>query len=155
YIANFAVLFAGKTPVNLNFTIGRAALEASIRKAGVRTTITADEFREKISARLPDLPWSEQVVDLKEMVAALPRPVLAAWMLAVKLLPAGALLRLGRIPRNGGDREAALLFTSGSSGEPKGVVLTHRNILGNCAQIDASGILPKGESLLANLPIFH
>jgi acyl-[acyl-carrier-protein]-phospholipid O-acyltransferase/long-chain-fatty-acid--[acyl-carrier-protein] ligase len=72
-----------------------------------------------------------------------------------KFCPAEFILRRGRVPREGGDREAGLLFTSGSSGEPKGVVLTHRNILGNCAQIDASGILPTGETLLANLPIFH
>ena len=41
-IANLAVVFAGKTPVNLNFTIGRAALESSIRRAGVRTTLSAE-----------------------------------------------------------------------------------------------------------------
>jgi acyl-[acyl-carrier-protein]-phospholipid O-acyltransferase/long-chain-fatty-acid--[acyl-carrier-protein] ligase len=154
-IANLAVVFAGKTPVNLNFTIGRAALETAIRRAGVRTTLSADAFREKLAARLPDLPWSEQVLDLPKVIAALPRAGLAARLLGARLLPAGLFARLCGVPRQGGDREAALLFTSGSAGEPKGVILTHRNILGNCAQIDACGILPQGETLLANLPIFH
>jgi acyl-[acyl-carrier-protein]-phospholipid O-acyltransferase/long-chain-fatty-acid--[acyl-carrier-protein] ligase len=154
-IANLAVVFSGKTPVNLNFTIGKTALEASIRKAGVRTTLSADLFRKKLAERLPDLPWSEQVWDLREEIKSLSGVRLAFGWLAAKLLPAGWLVRWARVPRAGGDTEAALLFTSGSSGEPKGVVLTHRNILGNCAQIDASGILPEKETLLANLPIFH
>jgi acyl-[acyl-carrier-protein]-phospholipid O-acyltransferase/long-chain-fatty-acid--[acyl-carrier-protein] ligase len=154
-IANLAVVFAGKTPVNLNFTIGRAALESSIRRAGVRTTLSAEAFRKKLAERLPDLPWSEQVLDLRVEIKALSAVKLAGWWLAVQLLPASLLARLGGVPKSGGDAEAALLFTSGSSGEPKAVVLTHRNILGNCAQIDASGILPARETLLANLPIFH
>lgn len=154
-IANLAVVFSGKTPVNLNFTIGKAALEASIRKAGVRTTLSADLFRKKLAERLPDLPWSEQVLDLRKEIQSLSGLQLGWWWLAAKLLPAGLMVKWGGVPRMGGDAEAALLFTSGSSGEPKGVVLTHRNILGNCAQIDASGILPEKETLLANLPIFH
>ncbi len=154
-IANYAVMLAGKTPVNLNFTIGTAALDHSIKKAGIKTTITDKLFREKVSARIPDMPWSEKVLDLRTEIAALSRPTLLRWFLAVKLFSPGWLITRAGVPREGGDREAGLLFTSGSSGEPKGVVLTHRNILGNCAQIDASGILPSQETLLANLPIFH
>jgi acyl-[acyl-carrier-protein]-phospholipid O-acyltransferase/long-chain-fatty-acid--[acyl-carrier-protein] ligase len=154
-IANLAVVFAGKTPVNLNFTVGRAGLELCLRKSGVRTTLSADIFRRKLEERIPGLPWSERVLDLGRELAALPKMTLAGWLMAAKVLPTTWVTRLADIPYKGGDREAALLFTSGSAGEPKGVVLTHRNILGNCGQIDASGILPEGETLLANLPIFH
>jgi len=154
-IANYAVMLAGKTPVNLNFTIGKAALEHSIRKSGVKTTITDNLFREKITGRMPDLPWSERVLNLPDEIAALPKLALLSWGLVVKFCSAEGIIRRAQVPREGGDREAGLLFTSGSSGEPKGVVLTHRNILGNCAQIDASGVLPAGETLLGNLPIFH
>jgi len=154
-IANYAVMLAGKTPVNLNFTIGKAALEHALRKAGVKTTLTDQTFRTKITARLPDLPWSERVLYLRDEIKALSKIRLLGWLLAVKHCSAEFIVRRGRVPCEGGDREAGLLFTSGSSGEPKGVVLTHRNILGNCAQIDASGILPAEETLLANLPIFH
>ena len=59
------------------------------------------------------------------------------------------------LPKIGDDAEAALLFTSGSSGEPKGVVLTHRNILANCAQISSLSILPESATMLGCLPIFH
>ncbi len=154
-IANYAVMLAGKTPVNFNFTIGKGALEHSLRKSGVKTTITDNLFREKLTGRMPDLPWSERVLDLQTEIAALPTFTKLRWMLEARFAGAEGIIRRAQIPREGGDREAGLLFTSGSSGEPKGVILTHRNILGNCAQIDASGILPAGETLLGNLPIFH
>jgi len=59
------------------------------------------------------------------------------------------------VPRHGGDAEAALLFTSGSSGDPKGVVLSHRNLLANLRQIEDSDILPEHSKLLSSLPVFH
>ena len=59
------------------------------------------------------------------------------------------------IPREGGDREAALLFTSGSSGSPKGVMLSHQNLLSNCHQISQFGLFAEDARILANLPLFH
>jgi acyl-[acyl-carrier-protein]-phospholipid O-acyltransferase/long-chain-fatty-acid--[acyl-carrier-protein] ligase len=61
---------------------------------------------------------------------------------------------LGLHKRRGGD-EAALLFTSGSSGEPKGVVLSNRNVLANVTQFASRLDLPKGSSILGCLPLFH
>jgi acyl-[acyl-carrier-protein]-phospholipid O-acyltransferase/long-chain-fatty-acid--[acyl-carrier-protein] ligase len=95
------------------------------------------------------------MIDLVEELKNLPKAKTLALLSWIHLCPAKLLARILKVPSEGGDREAGLLFTSGSSGEPKGVVLTHRNILGNCAQIDASGLLPSSEKLLANLPIFH
>ncbi len=154
-IANVAVSLANKIPVNLNFTLSPGAVAACKEKAGIQTLITAKGLQEKVNERCPDFPWGEQVIDIREALLAMPKVKTLSRLLCLYLFPRTMLARLWHVPRTGGDAEAALLFTSGSDGEPKGVILSHRNILGNCAQVMECGVLIRGESLLANLPIFH
>ena len=71
------------------------------------------------------------------------------------LTPWWLLTRILGIPGRGGHEEAVLLFTSGSSGEPKGVVLSHRNILANISQFRVLVNLKQGQGVLASLPFFH
>ncbi|MFZ4767139.1 MAG: AMP-binding protein, partial [Roseimicrobium sp.] len=77
------------------------------------------------------------------------------WFILCKLLPASALASLLGIPKKGGDQEATLLFTSGSSGEPKGVVLTHRNLIANVMQFGSRLNLKSSDRILGCLPLFH
>ncbi len=152
HLANLAIACAGKTPVNLNFTAGRLAIEASLRIGEIRTVITADAMR----AKVPNFPFPENTLDLKaELTAMGGKRAIFPWLLAAWLLPNQWMADLLDLPRIGNNEEAALLFTSGSSGEPKGVVLTHRNILANCAQISSLSILPHTAVMLGCLPIFH
>ncbi len=152
FVANLAVLCAGKIPVNLNFTAGRSSVEASLRLGGIQTIITADALRTKF----PSFPWPERTLDLKsELLAMGGKRAMLPWLLAAWLLPNQWCADLLQLPRIGDRDEAGLLFTSGSSGEPKGVVLTHRNILANCAQISSLSILPRSATLIGCLPIFH
>ena len=150
-VANLAVLLAGKIPVNLNFTSGRAAIEASLRLGEITTVLTAEAVQKKIV----NFPWPEKTLDLRNEILACGKAGIIKWLAAAWLLPGGLIASLLGLPMVGDREEAGLLFTSGATGEPKGVALTHRNILGNCAQISATGILPKEETLLACLPIFH
>lgn len=151
FITNLAVVLCGKVPVNLNFTAGPQAITASIRKAGIETIISAEAIKEKV----PDFPWIDDTRDLVAELQGLGKKVIIGWLLAILLLPASFLARRLGIPRHGGDEEAAVLFSSGSTGEPKGVILTHRNIIGNCLQIADCNLLHPDEILLACLPIFH
>lgn len=151
-IVNLAVSCAGKTPVNLNFTAGRAALESSLRIGEVRTILSADILKTKF----PAFPWTEDTRDTRGLIeAAGGKKAMLPWLLAAYLLPNQWVARLMKLPRTGDREEAALLFTSGSSGEPKGVVLTHRNILANCAQVSSTSILPASATLIGCLPVFH
>jgi len=149
-VANLAVALAGKVPVDLNFTSGRAAIESSMKRANLRAVISATPFIQ----RLTDFPWPERVLKLDEIMPPLKPQILAWWTMSI-LAPAPLLLRLLRIPKEGGHKEAVLLFTSGSAGEPKGVVLSHRNILGNVSQFNVLLDAGKDDAILASLPFFH
>jgi acyl-[acyl-carrier-protein]-phospholipid O-acyltransferase/long-chain-fatty-acid--[acyl-carrier-protein] ligase len=89
------------------------------------------------------------------MEAAGGKRAMLPWLIAALVLPNQWCASLLKLPRVGERDEAGLLFTSGSSGEPKGVALTHRNILANCAQISSLSILPEDARLLGCLPVFH
>lgn len=150
-IANLAVVCAGKIPVNLNFTAGRSSLETSLRVGEISTVISAAAMKEK----LPGFPWPERTLDLKEELVRVGKKRILGWLVAIFILPNQWIPGMLGLPKHGDNEEAALLFTSGSSGEPKGVVYSHRNILANCSQISSTTVLPEAGHLLGCLPLFH
>lgn len=151
-VANLAVVFAGKVPVNLNFTAGKDSVESAIRQAEIDRFITADTFVRKQQT----FPWppNRNLIFIERVLPSLKGSIIR-WLLLQKILPASLLSKFLGIPEKGGDEEATLLFTSGSSGEPKGVVLSHRNLIANVMQFGARLDLPPGKKILGCLPLFH
>ena len=149
-VANLAVILAGKIPVNVNFTSARDSIESAKEQGGLRTIITARQM----AKRFEDFPWTPQVLHLDEILPPM-KPAILGWWLLGLATPSAILAGLLKLPRVGDRAEALLLFTSGSSGEPKGVVLSHRNILGNVSQFAIMLDARKDDVLLASLPFFH
>jgi acyl-[acyl-carrier-protein]-phospholipid O-acyltransferase/long-chain-fatty-acid--[acyl-carrier-protein] ligase len=149
-VANLATILAGKIPVNLNFTSARESVESAQGQAGLNTVITA----RLLAKRLDDFPWTPQVIHIDEILPRMKASILR-WWLGALLIPSSLLARFLNLPRIGDRNEAVLLFTSGSSGKPKGVALTHRNILGNVSQFGAMLDAKKDDVMLASLPFFH
>ncbi|MCB1097993.1 MAG: AMP-binding protein [Verrucomicrobiae bacterium] len=152
-VANLAVVLAGKKPVNLNFTAGKSSVESAMKQAGLDRYITADPFVRKMQT----FPWppNRDLIFLERVLPSL-KPTIALWLVLSKILPVPVLAMLLGIQEKGDRKEAALLFTSGSSGEPKGVVLSHRNLLGNVQQFGARlALTPGTDKVLGCLPLFH
>jgi acyl-[acyl-carrier-protein]-phospholipid O-acyltransferase/long-chain-fatty-acid--[acyl-carrier-protein] ligase len=156
-VANIACLMLGKSPVNLNFTLGAKQFEACVNITEVKTYITAQALKDKLAEKVPDFPWDAmgRGIDIALLLKNIPKARFISDMALAWLLPAPLLRAFWRVPSRGGDAEATVLCTSGSSGLPKGVPLSHRNILGNCSQFDDTCLVRSDSVMLGNLPIFH
>ena len=151
-LANLALFFADKVPVNLNFTLGSETIKQSMEEAGIKTILTARALTKKF----PNFPWPDDWMDLGEKLKGYRKEkfFLIRQLSRLRLFPT-SFAKSHEVPREGGEKEAALLFTSGSSGSPKGVMLSHQNLLSNCHQISQVGLFAQDAKILANLPLFH
>ncbi len=140
----------GRVPAMLNATAGLAALRAAVTAAEVRLVVTSRAFVEKarLAPVLAGLEGQVRVVFLEDLRAGVTTGRRLRALLRASL---GARPRVARLP---GDR-AVVMFTSGSSGTPKGVVLTHRNLLANVAQIGGRIGFGRADRVLNTLPMFH
>jgi acyl-[acyl-carrier-protein]-phospholipid O-acyltransferase/long-chain-fatty-acid--[acyl-carrier-protein] ligase len=142
-----AMMSAGRVPAMINFTAGAANILAACTAAEVRTIVTSRGFIEK--ARLDRL-----VASLAETVRIVYLEDMRDTVSIVDKICALFRYRRALIPRNADD-PAAILFTSGSEGTPKGVVLSHRNMLSNAAQAAARIDFGRTDKVFNTLPVFH
>jgi acyl-[acyl-carrier-protein]-phospholipid O-acyltransferase/long-chain-fatty-acid--[acyl-carrier-protein] ligase len=149
-LVNLAALFAGKVPVNLNFTAGTEATESALAQCGISTIVTSRRFLEK--AKLPARPEMMFVEDLAGTVSTARKLLLAA---ACYLLPSALVARLFGLRRGQPDDVATILFSSGSTGTPKGVMLSHHNLLSNVEAVAQVLWIAPDDKALGVLPFFH
>jgi acyl-[acyl-carrier-protein]-phospholipid O-acyltransferase/long-chain-fatty-acid--[acyl-carrier-protein] ligase len=147
-LTNLALAMLRKVSVNLNFTASKEAFASAIKQAEIRTIITSKAFIEKMPqfAEIPGLLYLE---DLSARIA--PSSKVLALMKA-RFLPVGMLCSARHFEA---DELATIIFSSGTTGEPKGVMLSHHNLISNVESLTLV-FRPKPEDrLYGALPFFH
>jgi acyl-[acyl-carrier-protein]-phospholipid O-acyltransferase/long-chain-fatty-acid--[acyl-carrier-protein] ligase len=142
-----ALMSGGRVPAMINFTAGAANILAACRAAKLETIVTARSFVEKgrLENLIAALEAQVRIVYLEDVRAtvSLSDKLRGLWIAGRPLVK--------RTP----DDWATILFTSGSEGVPKGVVLSHRNMLANMAQATARIDFGREDKVFNVLPVFH
>ncbi len=147
-ISFVGLLSAARVAAMINYTAGPASVTAAIRTAVIRTVVSSRAFIEKadladivaaVEAGGAKMLWLE---DARESVTTLDKV-------------AAALFWRFPLQRQEASKPAVILFTSGSEGAPKAVVLSHRNLLANVMQAEARISVSPADILLNVLPVFH
>jgi acyl-[acyl-carrier-protein]-phospholipid O-acyltransferase/long-chain-fatty-acid--[acyl-carrier-protein] ligase len=149
-IAFFAISAYGRVPTMLNFTTGAASLKSALRTAKVKRIVTAHRFVEigKFESLIAELEGAAEIVYLEDVRAKLSLTdkiaavagQYAPWLVSARPLH---------------ESTAVILFTSGTEGEPKGVALSHLNLLANVEQVRTHITLTDKDVLFNPLPTFH
>ena len=156
-IANMAVLGLGKTVVNLNYTSGLSAMRNAVESAEIKSIVTSRLFIKKLLTKgidVSDLFSGVEVYYLENIKQENTKSLALRYLLLVRLLPASclSLLFIKSVPS---DSTAAIMFSSGSEGKPKGVELSHYNLLGNIKQVASVFNIEETDTFMCILPLFH
>ena len=156
-IASIAILSLGKTLVNLNFTAGKKALQSATKQAEVKHIYTSRKFLDKMLERGMDFksyfPDSKLLMleDIREEISTLSR---IGTLLKAIILPA-SFIQKSYFKTVSMNDTAAILFSSGSEGSPKGVELSHSNIAANAKQAAIELGAADSDVIMSTLPTFH
>ena len=147
-LTNLAVSLLGKIPVNLNFTASESAMASAVRQCDIRTIVTSRAFLEK----MPQIKLSVPAVYLEDLFPRIDRRQKIRAYLKGRFAPRRWLAAShGFNP----DDVATVIFSSGSTGEPKGVMLSHHNILSNIESLRMVFRSSPNDNVCAALPFFH
>jgi acyl-[acyl-carrier-protein]-phospholipid O-acyltransferase/long-chain-fatty-acid--[acyl-carrier-protein] ligase len=150
-VMNAGLLLAGKVPVNLNFTTGEETFRSSMDRCGIRTVVTGRAFMKKVP--LPAEPdrtiFAEDLPDL-----------IGKWngvkaALKAHLVPQFFLRRLYGMRGRSVEELATVIFSSGSTGQPKGIMLTHSNIMSDIDGLGQAFGMDERDRICGVLPFFH
>lgn len=148
-LANIALLMAGKVPVNLNFTASREAVQSAVSQSGASEIVTSRAFIEKAGIEMDG-----RMLFLEDVMAKVSGTGRLFGMAAALLFPArliSALYCVNKDPKG----LATIIFTSGSTGIPKGVMLSHHNIISNVEGLQQIFVHSHRDTIMGTLPFFH
>ncbi|MCO4845579.1 MAG: acyl-[ACP]--phospholipid O-acyltransferase [Sulfurovum sp.] len=156
-LGNMALLTLGKTIVNLNYSSGEESLLHALKVADITKVVASKKFITKLKAKGFDMTNVLQDVDviyLDEIKEDMSKTKGLFTLMLVKVLPVW-LLSLLFIKNTHAHDTAAILFSSGSEGTPKGIELSHTNMMGNIKQTTTLLNPTDDDVMLGTLPIFH
>ena len=149
--AILGVMMADRTPVPLNYSTSQQVFDCSVEKAGINLIITSRAFLEKIR-----VSPGEKAVCLEDLALKISIIRKVIMTVGMAILPTREFMNMIS-PLSAFDlsRDAALLFSSGSTGNPKGVRLSHHNLNSNARSVASGLAVTKMDKVVGNLPLFH
>ncbi len=155
-IINMALLILGRRPVNLNYTLSSEAMLGALQKAQIDTVITSEKFMTKLQTKGFDFSdtLKNRILHVEALGKDFDKKAKLTALLQAFLMPAWLIETLYFKPC-GIDDTATILFSSGSEGVPKGIELTHKNLLANIKQVSTLLNFQDHDVILNSLPIFH
>lgn len=149
-VANLTLALDRRVSVNLNFMLSRSSFDEQIAQADLRHIITSQRVLDRLGwERRPEYVVLE---DIPALVRRRDKAIAAAEGLA---MPVSLLIRRLGLQNIDPDELFTILFTSGSTGEPKGVMLSHGNVASNCHAMGEGIQIRDTDILIGILPFFH
>ncbi|HET9662250.1 MAG TPA: AMP-binding protein [Thermomicrobiales bacterium] len=149
-VTNLALALDKRVSVNLNFMLNQATLDQCVERAGLTHIITSRKVLERLG--MAQRPEHIILEDVPPLVGRRDKAICAAEGLA---MPVEMLVRRLGLDKSEPDELFSILFTSGSTGEPKGVMLSHHNVASNCGALRHGIDIRSTDVLVGILPFFH
>lgn len=147
-LVNIAVALSGKSSVNLNFTASASSMESAVRQCGLKTIITSRLFLKKLKKNDCPFPFV-YIEDIMKTITPFKK---ITTLIKAFLVPVSLYTKRNNVST---DDCATVIFSSGSTAEPKGIMLSHFNILSNVESMRRSIAVSPKDTLCAALPLFH
>jgi len=151
-LLNGALSLDRRVAVNLNFTFGEEGMNYCIKQAGIKHVLTS----RKVLERFPHWKLDAEIFCTEDLLEKLNLKTKIRYFLAAKFLPAWFLeWRFKLLSKEISDKLLTIVYTSGSTGQPKGVMLSNNNIAEVAHGFVGAQRLTEKDSILGFLPFFH